>query len=196
MNSKQWLKWSAPAILVPKPDGSLRLCVDYRRLNELTVPDSHQLPRIDDTLDALGGSTLFSTPDLKSEFHQVSIAGKDRTKTVFSIPGSGLLQWRVLPFGLINSPSVFERLMERALAGLTFLILLIFLDDIIVFSKTFEEHLIHLRKVFERLKEANLNLNSKKCKLLYRKMSFLGHEVSDLGIRTDPKKLLAVNDWP
>ena len=102
----------------------------------------------------------------------------------------------VLPFGLINSPSVFEHLMEQVLAHLTFLILLIYLDDIIVVSKTFEEHLIHLRKVFERLKEANLKLNSKKCKLLYRKVFFLGHEVSDLGIGTDPKKLLAVNDWP
>ena len=188
--------WSAPAIIVPKPDGSLRFCVDYRRLNELTVPDSHQLPRIDDTLDALGGSTWFSTLDLKSGFHQVSIAEEDRPKTAFSIPGSGLWQWRVLPFGLINSPSVFERLMERVFAGLTFLILLIYLDDIIVFSKTFEEHLINLRKVFERLKEANLKLNSKKCKLLCRKVSFLGHEVSNLGIGTDPKKLLAVNDWP
>ena len=188
--------WSAPAIIVPKPDGSLRFCVDYRRLNELTVPDSHPLPRIDDTLDALGGSTWFSTLDLKSGFHKVSIAEEDRPKTAFSIPGCGLWQWRVLPFGLINSPSVFERLMERVFAGLTFLILLIYLDDIIVFSKTFEEHLINLRKVFERLNEANLKLNSKKCKLLCRKVSFLGHEVSDLGIGTDPKKLLAVNDWP
>ena len=88
--------WSAPAILVPKPDGSLRLCVDYIRMNELTVPDSHQLPRVDDTLDALGGSTLFSTLDLKSEFHQVSIEEEDRTKTVFSILGSGLWQFYLL----------------------------------------------------------------------------------------------------
>ena len=188
--------WSAPAVLAPKRDGTLRFCVDYRRLNELTIPDSHPLPRIDDALDALGGSSWFSTLDLKSGFHQVSIAEEDRPKTAFSIPGSGLWQWRVLPFGLINSPSVFERLMERVFAGLTFLILLIYLDDIIVYSKTFEEHLENLGIVFERLKEANLKLNPKKCNLLCRKVAFLGHEVSESGISTDPSKVQAVKEWP
>ena len=188
--------WSAPAVLAPKRDGSLRFCIDYRRLNQLTIRDSHPLPRIDDTLDALGGSSWFSTLDLKCGFHQVSIAEEDRPKTTFSIPGSGLWQWRVLPFGLINSPSVFERLMERVFAGLTFLILLIYLDDIIVYSKTFEEHLENLRVVFERLKEANLKLNSKKCNLLCRKVAFFGHEVSEVGIATDSSKVKAVQEWP
>ena len=154
------------------------------------------MPRIDDTLDALGGSNWFSTLDLKSGFHQVSIAEEDRPKTAFSIPGSGLWQWRVLPFGLINSPSVFERLMERVFAGLTFLILFIYLDDIIVYSKTFEEHLENLGIVFERLKEANLKLYPKKCNLLCRKVAFLGHEVSKSGISTDPSKVQAVKEWP
>ena len=188
--------WSAPAVLVPKRDGTTRFCIDYRRLNQLTLPDSHPLPRIDDTLDALGGSCWFSTLDLKSGFHQVSIAEEDRPKTAFSIPGSGLWQWRVLPFGLINSPSVFERLMERVFSGLTFLILLIYLDDIIVYSKTFEEHLENLKVVFERLKESNLNLNPKNCNLLCNKVAFLGHEVSEHGIATDPAKIQAVKDWP
>ena len=188
--------WSAPAVLVPKRDGTTRFCIDYRRLNQLTIPDSHPLPRIDDTLDALGGSSWFSTLDLKSGFHQVSIAEEDRPKTAFSIPGSGLWQWRVLPFGLINSPSVFERLMERVFAGLTFLILLIYLDDIIVFSKTFDEHLENLRVIFERLREVNLKLNPKKCNLLCRKVAFLGHEVLEKGIATDPAKVLAVKEWP
>ena len=188
--------WSAPAVLVPKRDGTTRFCIDYRRLNQLTIPDSHPLPRIDDTLDALGGSCWFSTLDLKSGFHQVSIAEEDRPKTAFSIPGSGLWQWRVLPFGLINSPSVFERLMERVFSGLTFLILLIYLDDIIVYSKTFEEHLENLRVVFERLKESNLKLNPKKCNLLCNKVAFLGHEVSEHGRATDPAKIQAVKDWP
>ena len=183
--------WSAPAVLVPKRDGTARFCIDYRRLNQLTIPDSHPLLRIDDTLDALGGSCWFSTLDLKSGFHQVSIAEEDRPKTAFSIPGSGLWQWRVLPFGLINSPSVFERLMERVFSGLTFLILLIYLDDIIVYSKTFEEHLENLRVVFERLKESNLKLNPKKCNLLCNKVAFLGHEVSEHGIATDPAKIQA-----
>ena len=188
--------WSAPAVLVPKRDGTTRFCIDYRKLNQLTIPDSHPLPRIDDTLDALGGSCWFSTLDLKSGFHQVSIAEEDRPKTAFSIPGSGLWQWRVLPFGLINSPSVFERLMERVFAGLTYLILLIYLDDIIVYSKTFKEHLENLQVVLERLKHANLKLNPKKCNLLCPKVAFLGHEVSEQGIATDPAKIQAVRDWP
>ena len=188
--------WSAPAVLVPKRDGTTRFCIDYRRLNQLTIPDSHPLPRIDDTLEALGGSCWFSTLDLKSGFHQVSIAEEDRPKTAFSIPGSGLWQWRVLPFGLINSPSVFERLMERVFAGLTFLILLIYLDDIIVYSKTFDEHLENLKVVFERLKNVNLKLNPKKCNLLCKKVAFLGHEVSEQGIATDPAKIQSVKDWP
>ena len=188
--------WSAPAVLVPKCDGTTRFCIDYRRLNQLTLPDSHALPRIDDTLDALGGSCWFSTSDLKSGFHQVSIAEEDRPKTAFSIPGSGLWQWRVLPFGFISSPTVFERLMERVFAGLTFLILLIYLDDIIVYSKIFKEHLENLKVVFERLKNANLKLNPKKCNLLCTKVAFLGHEVSEQVIATDPAKFQPVRDLP
>ena len=103
-----------------------------------------------------------------------------QTKTAFSIPGSGLWQWRVLPFGLINSPSMFERLMERVFAGLTFLILLLYLDDIIVYSKTFEDHLENLKVVFERLKNANLKLNPKKCSLLCTKVAFLGFLLSKI----------------
>ena len=185
--------WSAPAVLVPKRDGSTRFCIDYRRLNQVTIPDSHPLPKIDDTLEALGGSCWFSTLDL-SGFHQVSIAEEDRPKTAFLIPASNLWQWRVFPFGLINSPSVFERLMERVFAGLAFLILLIYLDDIIVYSKTFDEHLQNLKTVLERLKNANLKLNPKKCILLRKKVAFLGHQMSEQGIAIDPAKIQAVKD--
>ena len=129
--------WCAPAVLVPKRDGSTRFCIYYRRLNQLTIPDSHPLPRLVDTLDALGGSTWFANLDLKSCFHQVNIAEEDRPKTSFSIPGSGLWQWRILPSGLNKFYNVFERLMERVFAGLTFLILLIYLGHIIFYSKTF-----------------------------------------------------------
>ncbi|MCG8047960.1 MAG: reverse transcriptase domain-containing protein, partial [Candidatus Thiodiazotropha endolucinida] len=188
--------WSSPALLVAKRDGSMRFCVDYRKLNEVTVPDSHPLPRIDDTLSALGGAQWFSTLDLKSGYHQISIRELDRPLTAFSIPGSGLWQWRVLPFGLINAPSAFERLMERVMNGLTFVSLLIYLDDIIVYSKTFEEHLENLREVFQRLQEANLKLNPKKCCLFRTEVSFLGHKVSASGIATDPEKVQTIRDWP
>ena len=112
--------WSSPVVLVPKRDGSTRFCIDYRKLNEVTIPDKHPLPNPEDTLGALGGSKWFSTVDLKSGFHQILIKESDMPLTAFSIPGSGLWQFRVLPFGLINSGSVFERLMERVFDRLTF----------------------------------------------------------------------------
>ena len=188
--------WSAPAIMVPKKNGKLRLCVDYRRLNKKTIPDSQPLPHIGDSLDALGGAKWFSTLDLKMGFHQVSVAEQDRPKTAFSIPGSGLWQFKVMPFGATNSPAVFERLMERIFAGLTYVTLLIYLDDIIVFGKTFEVHLQNLEEVFLRLKEANLKINAEKCLFFQKQTIFLGHLVSDKGICSDPTKTKSVQEWP
>ena len=112
--------FSSPAIIVPKKNGGIRFCIDYRRLNKVTIPDSQPLPHIGDCLDALGGSKWFSTLDLKSGFHQVGVAKEDRPKTAFCIPGSGLWQFKVMPFGAINSPAVFERLMEKIFAGMTY----------------------------------------------------------------------------
>ena len=188
--------WTSPVVLVPKRDGSTRFCIDYRKLNEVTIPDKHPLPNPEDTLGALGGSKWFSTVDLKSGFHQILIKESDRPLTAFSIPGSGLWQFRVLPFGLINSGSVFERLMERVFDRLTFKFLLIYLDDIIIYSKTFEAHLEHLREVLQRLKMANLKLNCKKCSLFCQIVSFLGHQVSQQGIETEPEKVSAIREWP
>ena len=188
--------WSSPVVLVPKRDGTTRFCIDYRKLNEVTIPDKHPLPNPEDTLGALGGSKWFSTVDLKSGFHQILIKESDRPLTAFSIPGSGLWQFRVLPFGLVNSGSVFERLMERIFDRLTYKFLLIYLDDIIVYSKTFDAHIENLREVFQRLKEANLKLNPKKCNLFCKKVSFLGHQVSEEGISTDPEKIQTIKEWP
>ena len=140
--------WSFPAVLVPKKDGSMRFCVDYRKLNAVTAPDSHPLPRNDDTLSALGGSKWFSTLDLKSGYHQISIKTSGRPLTTFSIPGSGLWLWRVLPFVLINAPSVLTRLMGRLMTSLTFLCLFIYFDDIIVYAKTFDLTLIISERSF------------------------------------------------
>lgn len=188
--------WCSPAVLVPKRDGSTRFCIDYRRLNEVTIPDSHPLPRTDDTLSALGGAKWFSTLDLRSGYHQIEIQPSDRPLTAFAIPGSSVWQFRVLPFGLVNAPSVFERLVERLMAGLNYNCLLIYLDDIIVYSTTFEAHLDNLRDVLERLKKANLKLNPKKCNLFCKEVSFLGHRVSEEGISTDPEKVQSIRDWP
>lgn len=132
-------------------------------MNDITVKDSHPLPRIDDTIDALSGAKYFSTADLKSGYYQIPVAEKDRHKTAFSFPGGGLWQFKRMPMGLSNSAPVFERLMERVLSGLTWKTCLVYLDDIIIFSRTFENHLANLREVFERLKEAQVKLSPKKC---------------------------------
>ena len=188
--------FSSPAIIVPKKNGDIRFCIDYRRLNKVTIPDSQPLPHIGDCLDALGGSKWFSTLDLKSGFHQVGVAEEDRPKTAFCIPGSGLWQFKVMPFGAINSPAVFERLMEKIFAGMTYNALLIYLDDIIVYGKTFGVHLKHLEEVLERLKDSNLKLNSEKCIFFQKEVSFLGHLISEEGVRTSPEKVKCIQEWP
>ena len=187
--------WSSALVLVRKKDGSLRCCVDYRTLNKLTIKDSYPLPRIDDSLDALTGARWFSTLDLKSGYHQVPMAKEDKPKTAFSC-GSGLWQFQVMPFGLCKAPATFERLMEAVLGGLHWNSVLVYLDDVIIFGKTFEEELERLQEVFERFRGANLKLNTKKCHLFQREVQYLGHVVSQAGVHTDPDKCAAVRDWP
>ncbi|GBM45471.1 Retrovirus-related Pol polyprotein from transposon 297 [Araneus ventricosus] len=135
--------------LIQKKDVSTRFCVDYTKLNEITINDSYPLPRIDDTLDALKRSQWFSTLDLKSGYWQVEIQPEDKEKTAFTT-GKGLWQFKVMPFGLCNVPATFERLMETVLLGLTSEACLVYLDDIIIVGRTFEEHLNNIRKVFQR----------------------------------------------
>ena len=187
--------WSSAVVLVSKKDGTRRFCVDYRALNDRTVKDSYPLPRIDDTLDALAGARWFSTLDLKSGYHQVEMAEEDKAKTAFSF-GQGLWQFNVMPFGLCNAPSCFERLMERVLEGLHWKTALLYIDDVIVFGRTFGEELERLREVLRRLRAANLKLSPKKCLLFQVEVPFLGHVVGRDGVRTDPQKITAVQEWP
>jgi len=187
--------WVSPAVLVRKKDGTLRFCIDYRKLNAVTIKDSYPLPRIDDLLDQLSGNAWFTTLDLKSGYWQIKIRSEDKEKTAFSV-GNGLWQFTVMPFGLCNAPATFERLMERILQGLITKICLVYLDDVIVFGKTFEEMVENLKQIFIRFREANLRINPKKCSLFGRQVKYLGHIITANGISTDPEKTNAVVEWP
>ena len=187
--------WASPIVLVQKKDGSVRFCVDYRKVNTLTRKDAYPLPRVDDTLDTLSGSKWFSTLDLISGYWQVEMDDKDREKTAFCTL-DGLFEFKVMPFGLCNAPATFQRLMDMVLAGLQWTNCLVYLDDVIVVGRTFHEHLQNLRAVFERLRAAGLKLQPKKCHLCSPKVEFLGHIVSADGVSTDPQKIDKVANWP
>ena len=187
--------WTSPTVLVKKKDGSTRFCVDYRKLNEVTVKDSYPLPRIDDCLDALVGCSWFSTLDLCSGYWQVAMNEEDKPKTAFST-GNGLYQFTLMSFGLCNAPATFERLMEKVLSGLPWEVCLLYLDDIIVHGREFTEAIERLRTVLQRLRDAGLKLSPNKCILLQKSVPFLGHVVRNHGVSTDPKKIEAVRSWP
>ena len=187
--------WTSPTVLVRKKDGSTRFCVDYRKLNEVTVKDSYPLPRIDDCLDALAGCSWFSTLDLCSGYWQVALNEEDKPKTAFST-GNGLYQFTVMSFGPCNAPATFGRLMEKVLSGLPWEVCLLYLDDIIVHGREFREAIQRLRTVLQRLRDAGLKLSPKKCILLQKSVPFLGHEVSNHGVSTDPTKIEALRTWP
>ena len=187
--------WASPIVLVSKKDGGVRPCVDYRKVNELVKPDGFPLPRIQDCLDAVAGSSLFSTFDLTSGYFQIPLKEEDIPKSAF-VCKYGHFEMTGMPFGLNNSASTFQRTMEMALQGLQWITCLIYIDDIIVFGRTFEEHVQRIGQVFERIREAGLKLKPAKCNMFEQEVIFLGHVVSGEGVRPSPVNITKILDWP
>ena len=188
--------WASGVVMVNKKKSSkMRFCVDYRPLNSVTKKDSYPLPRIDECLDLVSGSSWFSSLDLRSGYWQVPLSPEARPKTAFCT-GRGLWQFRVLSFGLCNAPATFERLMERVLADVPRQECLVYLDDILVHGSSFQAALGALRRVLQRIAAAGLKLHPDKCCFLRRELEFLGHRVGGEGISTLEEKVRAVKDWP
>ena len=188
--------WCSNSVLVRKKNGKLRMCVDYRMLNKRTVKDAYCLPRIEDVFDVLNSSSIFSVVDMKSGYHQVEMEESHKERTAFTVGPLGFYEYQKMPFGLSNSPATYQRLMEECLGDLNMKICVIYLDDLIIFSDTFEQHLERLDIVLNRLRECNLKLSADKCFFLQDRVKFLGHVVSANGVETDPEKIEKVKNWP
>ena len=186
--------YSSPIVLVRKKDKGLRICVDFRQLNRKTIKDAYRIPRIKETLKTLQGAKWFCTLDLQSGYLQVEMAEKDREKTGMTAP-FGLYEFNRMLFGLTNAPATFQRLMERCLGDLNLRTCLVYLDDIVVFGKSFDETLERLEAVLKRLGKFGLKLKPSKCKIFLNEIPFLGHIVSDKGVAPDPSKVESVTDW-
>jgi predicted aspartyl protease len=187
--------WASNVVLARKKDGSLRLCVDYRNLNQITYQDTYPLPHMDTCLNTLQGASWFSTLDLRSGYYNIPIREVDKDKTAF-ITRRGCWRYNVMPFGLTCAPSVFQRLMDLVLCGLTYEACMVYLDDIVIFSSDFDTHISRLQQVFERLRQAGLKLKASKCHLLHEKVEFLGHVISAQGLEVQEGKIESVKTWP
>lgn len=181
-------------IFVDKKDGSQRMCVDYRSLNEVTIKNKYPLPRIDDLFDQLREAHVFSKIDLRSGYHQLKIRNSDIPKTAFTTR-YGLYEYTVMSFGLTNAPAYFMYLMNKVFMEFLDKFVVVFIDDILIFSKTEEEHAEHIRMVLQKLREHKLYAKRSKCEFWLKKVSFLGHVVSNGGIAVDLGKVQDVLNW-
>lgn len=192
--------YSSPVWLVPKKQDAsgkkkFRLVIDYRSLNAKTVEDKYPLPRIDEILDNLGKCSYFSTLDLAQGFHQIEMDSKSIEKTAFTV-NNGHYEYLRMPFGLKNAPSTFQRVMDNILREYLHQFTFVYMDDIVIFSKSLDEHLVHLRKIFDRLREFNLKIQLDKSEFLRKEVEFLGHVITPDGIKPNPSKVIAIEKFP
>ncbi|GKB55373.1 putative reverse transcriptase domain-containing protein, partial [Tanacetum coccineum] len=186
--------WGAPVLFVKKKDGSFRMCIDYRELNKLTVKNRYPLPRIDDLFDQLQGSSVYSKIDLRSGYHQLRVREEDIPKTAFRTR-YGHYEFQVMPFGLTNAPAVFMDLMNRVCKPYLDKFVIVFIDDILIYSKNKQEHEEHLKLILELLKKEELYAKFSKCEFWIPKVQFLGHVIDSQGIHVDPAKIESIKDW-
>ena len=190
-------EWHSPVVLVRKKNGTFRFACDYRALNKVTVPMSFPLPHMESVFDAIGAANAnyFSSLDLMSGFWQMELDEDSRKKAAF-ITQQGVYEWTRMPFGLTNAPISFQTLMSSVLRTMNWKSVLVYVDDILIFSSTFDEHLLHLEQVFRKLEEANLKLNPVKCRFALKQLNFLGHIISRKGVEVDPEKTKAMSEFP
>lgn len=186
--------WSSPVVLVKKKNKEYRFCVDFRKVNKVTVKDAYPLPQINSTLDKLRDSKYFSTIDLISGYWQVPLSRDSYEITAFTVPGRGLFHFRVMPFGLHSASATFQRLLDQVVGVDLEPKAFVYLDDITVLGSTLEEHLEVLKQVLRKLREANLRINQSKCQFLQKKITYLGHVIDEDGIRADPDKIKSITE--
>jgi len=187
--------WSAPVVVVKKKNGDFRMCVDYRRLNSITVKPVYKIPDSQSLFNHLSGATMFSAIDVSSAYYQCEIREEDKKLTAFTTR-NGHFEFNRMPFGLSGAPFSFQRLMHAILRDENWLLCLIYLDDILIFSQSFEEHIERIRVIFDKIKQSGLKLSPDKCNFFLNEVKFLGHVVSSDGLKTDPDKIKALKEWP
>ncbi|GBC36137.2 retroviral-like aspartic protease 1 [Rhizophagus irregularis DAOM 181602=DAOM 197198] len=187
--------WSFPVVVVKKKNGKLRFCVNYKPLNDITKKDNYPLPRIDELLDSLQDAQWFTTLDLASGYWQIKVRAEDQEKTAF-ITKFRTYEFKVMPFGLCNAPATFQRTMDKVLHGIKEKFVLVYLDDVIIYLKTFKDHIQHLEEVLNRIRKANLRLKAEKCHFAAAELQFLGHVVGKEGVKPNPEKVNKMVNYP